>query len=83
MIRYTEYFINLLEHESPHKVKLGDGYQYLIKGSVESFYKLDLEKSMRMKDVLYVPGLNKNLLSISALDAKGFHVAFSDGKVLM
>jgi hypothetical protein len=32
-----------------------------------------------MKDVLYVPGLKKNLLSISALDKKGFR----DGEFLM
>jgi hypothetical protein len=38
---------------------------------------------MKMKDVLYVPGLTKNLLSISALDKKGFRVAFIDGEVLM
>ena len=36
-----------------------------------------------MKDVMYVPGLKKNLLSISALDKKGFIVAFVDGKVFM
>ena len=36
-----------------------------------------------MKDVLYVPGLQKNLLSISALDAKGMRIAFIDGQVLM
>ena len=38
---------------------------------------------MKMKDVLYVLGLKKNLLSISSLDKKGFRVAFVDGKVLM
>jgi transposase InsO family protein len=38
---------------------------------------------MKMKDVLYVPGLTKNLLSISTLDKKGFRVAFIDGEVLM
>ena len=38
---------------------------------------------MKMKDVLFVPGLKKNLLSISALDAKGMRVAFVDGQVLM
>jgi hypothetical protein len=38
---------------------------------------------MRMKGVLYVPGLTKNLLSISALDKKGFKVPFIDGEVLM
>ena len=36
-----------------------------------------------MKDVLYVPGLKKNLLSILALDKKGFRVAFIDGQVHM
>ena len=36
-----------------------------------------------MKDVLFVPGLKKNLLSISALDAKGMRVTFIDGQVIM
>ena len=36
-----------------------------------------------MKDVLFVPGLKNNLLSISVLDAKGMRVAFVDGQVLM
>ena len=36
-----------------------------------------------MKDVLFVLGLKKNLLSISALDAKGMRVAFVDGEFLM
>ena len=38
---------------------------------------------MTMKKVLFVPGLNKNLLSISTLDAKGMRVAFIDGQVVM
>ena len=46
-------------------------------------YKLDSRKSMKMKDVLFVLGLKKNLLSISGLDAKGMRVAFVDGQVLM
>jgi transposase InsO family protein len=49
----------------------------------ESTYKLDSGTAMRMKDVLYVPGLTKNLLSISSLDKKGIKVAFIDGEVLM
>ena len=36
-----------------------------------------------MKDVLYVPALKKNLLSIFALDAKGMRVSFVDRHVLM
>ena len=38
---------------------------------------------MKMKDVLFVPGLKKILLSILALDAKGTRVEFVDGQVLM
>ena len=66
---FKESFKKLSKHESPHKVKLGDDYQYPIKGSGAYSYKLDSGKSMRMKYVLFVPGLKKNLLSISALDA--------------
>jgi hypothetical protein len=60
-----------------------DDYQYPIKGVGESNYKLDSWTPMKMKDVLYVPGLTKNLLSILALNKKGFRVAFIDGEVLM
>ena len=61
----------------------GDDYQYLIKGSGEYSYKLESGKSMKMKDLLFVPRLKKNLLSILALDTKGMTVAFVDGQVLM
>jgi hypothetical protein len=64
-------------------VTLGDDYQYPIKGVGESNHKLNSGNSLKIKDVLYVPGLTKNLLSISALQKKGFRVAFIDGEVLM
>ena len=38
---------------------------------------------MKRKDVLFVLGLKKNILSISALDAKGMRVAFVYVQVLM
>jgi hypothetical protein len=74
---------SLTEKNFLHKVTLGDDYQSPIKGVGESTYKIDSVTSMKMKDVLYVPGLTKNLLSFSALDKKGFRVAFIDGEVLM
>ena len=49
MIGFNESFVKLSEHESPHKVKLGDDYQYPIKGSGECSYKLDSGKSLTMK----------------------------------
>ena len=38
---------------------------------------------MKMQDVLFVPRLKKNLLSIFALDAKCMRVAFIYGQVIM
>jgi hypothetical protein len=72
-----------IHKDSPHKVKVGDDYQYPIKSVGEASYKLNSSKLMGMKEVLYVPGLKKNLLSISTLDKKGFRVAFIDGQALM
>ena len=60
MTGFKESFVNLSEHESPHKVKLGDDYQYPIKGSGEASYKLNFGKCLKIKDVLYVPRLKKN-----------------------
>ena len=74
MTGIKESFVRLSEHESPHKVKLGDDYQYPIKGSGEYSYKIDSGKSLTVKEVLFVPRLKKNLLSISSLDAKGMRV---------
>ena len=71
------------KHESHQKVKLGDDYQYPIKGSGVASCKLESVKSLKMKAVIYVPGLKKNLFSISTLDAKGMRVVFFDGQVLM
>ena len=75
MTGFKESFVRLSEHKSPHKVRLGDDYQCPIKGSGESSYKLDSGKSLTMKEVWFVLGLKKNLLSISALMQKecGLH----------
>ena len=83
MTGYKGSFVNMSGHESPHKVKLGDDYQYPIKGSGEASYKLDYKRYLKMKDVLYVLGLKKDIISIFALDAKGMRVSFVNGQVLM
>ena len=49
----------------------------------EAYYKLRIGNIVKMKKVLYVPCLKKNIHSISALDNKGFRVYFVDGGVLM
>jgi hypothetical protein len=74
---------SLIENKFLQKITLGDDYHYPIKRVEESNYKLDSGTPMKMRDVLYVPGLTKNLLSIPALDKKIFRIAFIDGEVLM
>jgi hypothetical protein len=37
---------------------------------------------LQLSDVLYVPGMKRNLVSVSALEDKGYKVTFSEGKVL-
>ena len=79
MTGYKNYLSTLIERESHQKVKLGDDYQYPIKGVGEASYKLESGKLLKMKDMLYVFALKQNLLSISGLEKKGFRVAFVDG----
>ena len=71
MTGFKHSFTHMAKENSPHKVKLGDACQYSIKGVGEASYKIDSGKFIKMKDVLYVPGLKKILLSISSLDVKG------------
>ena len=55
MTGFKEYLSTLIAKESSQKVKLGDDYQYPIKGVGEPSYKLELGELLKMKDVLYVP----------------------------
>ena len=48
MTGFKESFVRLSKHESPHKVKLGDDYQYPIKGSGKYSYKLDSDGQVIM-----------------------------------
>ena len=78
MIGKKQTLSRLEEKKYPQKVSLGDDYQHPIEGIGESSYKLDSGTSMKMKEVLYLPGLKKNLLSISDLDKKGHRFSFID-----
>ena len=61
----------------------GNTIEYLPNLQYFNTYMLDSGKPLKMKYVLYVLVLKKNLLSIYALDAKGVRVSFVDGQVLM
>jgi hypothetical protein len=76
-------FSSMKEKETPHKVELGDKNSYAVKGIGQATIKMESGNSIHLSNVLYVPSLKKNLVSISCLEEKGCRVAFMDGKVIV
>jgi hypothetical protein len=71
----TKYFA---EH-----VELGDDKCYKIEGVVSISFILESGPRLDANEVLYVPGLKKNILSVSILEDKGYWVIFKDRKALL
>jgi hypothetical protein len=63
-------------------VELGDKSTYPVEGFGQASIKLESSNHVHLSNVLYVPGLEKNLVSISCLEDKGNIIAFIDEKVL-
>eukprot|EP00253_Pinus_taeda_P005119 PITA_05119 len=78
---YKEALHNLIEKETNVEIVLGDNLKYPVKDVGNVSLKLNQGNTIHLQDVLYVPDLKKNLVSISAMENKGYKVAFSDGKV--
>jgi hypothetical protein len=73
---------NLNEDKTSYKVELGDKSTYPVEGFGQASIKLKSGNHVHLSNVLYVPSLEKNLVSISCLEDKGNRIAFVDGKVL-
>ena len=82
MTRYKENLSKIVEKDSHLRVVLGDDANYIVKRYEATSLQLESNDTLYLSDVLYVPGMKRNLVSISALEDKGYKVAFSDGKVL-
>jgi hypothetical protein len=73
---------DLNKRKTSYKVELGDKSTYPIEGFGQAPIKLELGNHVHLSNVLYVPGLEKNLVSISCLEDKVNIIAFIDEKVL-
>jgi hypothetical protein len=73
---------NLNEKNTSYKVELGDKIACPIEGSRQASIKIKIGNYVHLSNVLYVPGLEKNLVSISCLEDKGNIIAFMDGNML-
>jgi hypothetical protein len=53
-----------------------------MEGFRQAYIKMKTCNYVHLSNFLYVPGLEKNLVSIPCLEDKGNKIAFVDGKVL-
>ena len=68
---------------SSHFVELGDKKSYSVRGIGSTLLELETRGRIHLNNILFVPGLKKNLLSIYYLEDKGNKLFFVDGKVLV
>jgi hypothetical protein len=82
MTGYREHLTDLVENESHMHVVLSDTVKYTVKGVGTSSFQLYCDRPLQLSEVLYVPGMKRNRVSVSALEDKGYKVTFSEGKFL-
>eukprot|EP00253_Pinus_taeda_P002314 PITA_02314 len=78
---YKEALSNLVEKKTILEIILGDIATYPMKGIGTITFHLNQGQTIHLKEVLYLPDLKKNLVSIFAMEDKGFKVKFVDGEV--
>jgi hypothetical protein len=78
-----EVLANFKEKEFSAQVELGDNASYTIKGLGSASFQLEYGGELHIEEILYVPGLKKNLISVAVLEDKGYRVIFMDKKALL
>jgi len=61
-------------------IKLRDDGRYSATRIGIVTFEREKSSPLHLKDVMYVPGLKKKLISISVLEDRGYDVIFSEGK---
>jgi hypothetical protein len=76
-------FLNLTEIDSDYRVNCGADPQLALKGVGRMIFQLESRGLLEVGEVLYIPELTVNFLSVSALDESGFGVVFYGGHVFL
>ena len=76
-------FSTLEEKDFQIWIKMGDDGKYCVSGEGMIVFKREHGSPITISNVMYVPGLKKNLVSIVMLEDKGYAVVFSLGKVFL
>ena len=83
MTGYKELFSDLEEKDLHMHIEVGDDRWYSATGIGTITFQSDSGKPFQLKDVMHVPGLKKNLVSVALLEDKGYDVVFSNGKAFL
>ena len=71
----------MAKRESYQNVILGDDARYAVRGAGATSFHPKSGKTLKMKDVLHVPGMTSNLVAVFALEGEGYDVTLSRGRV--
>ena len=76
-------FTDLDEKDLGVHIEMGDDGRYSATGIGTISFERESGKPFILKDVMHVPGLKKNLISVAMLEDKGYDVVFSEGKAFL
>jgi hypothetical protein len=83
MTWYKEILLYFETKSFANHVELGDEKCYNTEGVGSISFRLESGARLHVDEVLYVPGLKKNLLLVATLEDKGYWVMFKDMKALL
>jgi hypothetical protein len=83
MIGVREHLTDLRDTEVRMEIALGDDTLVRVAGRDIVAFQRDVMPPISFRDVLYVPGLKKNLILVSTLQDRGLEVSFRGTEVLI
>ena len=83
MIGNKECFSSLEEKDFHMNIELGDDGRYNAIGIGTIKFKRDYGSDICIKDVMLVPGMKNNLISVLVLEDRGYVIIFSKGKAFL
>lgn len=79
MTGVREYFSELSESGTDIEVVLDDDRVVRAVGVGTLTFQRESKPPLKVSDILYVPGIRKNLISVSALEDRGYEILFRGG----
>lgn len=78
-----ELFINLEEKDLQMHIEMGDDGRYNANNTSTVTFQREYGSPLALIYVIYVPCLNKNLVSVAMLEDRGYAVIFSKGEAFL